>query len=59
METMVYTIKEVAVLLGISRSYAYEMVRQGVIPSIKLGEKKRVIPKKTFVEWLNSYERES
>ncbi|SCY80884.1 transcriptional regulator, AlpA family [Lachnospiraceae bacterium XBB2008] len=53
METRVYTILEVAGMLGISRSYAYEMVRQGVIPSIKLGERKRVIPKETFLRWIN------
>lgn len=32
MEKMVYSIQEVAELLGISRSYAYELVRKGTIP---------------------------
>ena len=44
MEKLVYSIQEVADLLGISRSYAYELVRRGTIPSLELG-KKRVIPK--------------
>lgn len=52
MEKMVYTIKEVAGLLGISQSYAYEMVRKGVIPSLQVGSK-RVIPKTKFNTWVN------
>ena len=56
MEKMVYTIQEVAEMLGISRSYAYELVRNGTIPVLELG-KKRVIPKEKFNKWLNG-ERE-
>lgn len=52
MEKMVYTIQEVAELLGISRSYAYELVRNGTIPALVLG-KKRVISKEKFNQWLN------
>ena len=32
-----YTVLEVAEMLGISRSTAYECVRRGEIPSLKLG----------------------
>lgn len=56
MEKIVYTIQEAAEMLGISRSYAYELVRNGTIPVLELG-KKRVIPKEKFNKWLNS-ERE-
>ena len=52
MGKMVYSTQEVAELLGISRSYAYELVRNGTIPSLKLG-KKRLVPKQRFVEWIN------
>ena len=52
MEKLVYSIQEAADLLGISRSYAYELVRRGTIPSLELG-KKRVIPKVTFIQWVN------
>ncbi|MCI9397864.1 MAG: helix-turn-helix domain-containing protein [Lachnospiraceae bacterium] len=52
MEKLVYSIQEVADLLGISRSYAYELVRRGTIPSLELG-KKRVIPKGKFNQWVN------
>lgn len=49
---MVYIIKEAAELLGISQSYAYEMVRKGVIPSLQVGSK-RIIPKTKFNDWVN------
>ncbi len=52
MEKLVYSIQEAADLLGISRSYAYELVRRGTIPSLELG-KKRVIPKVKFIQWVN------
>ena len=53
MEKMTYSIKEVMTLLGISKSYTYQLIRDGTIPSIQLG-KKRVIPKESFNNWLNS-----
>ena len=52
MEKLVYSIQEAADLLGISRSYAYELVRNGTIPVLELG-KKRVIPKEKFMQWVN------
>ncbi len=53
MEKLVYSIQEAADLLGISRSYAYELARNGTIPVLELG-KKRVIPKEKFLQWINS-----
>ena len=41
---LTYTIPEVAQLLGISRSTAYECVRRGEIPALSLGRRK-VIPR--------------
>ena len=55
MEKLVYSIQEVAELLGISRSYAYELVRKGEIPVLRLG-KKRVVPKEKFTRWVNGEE---
>lgn len=52
LEKQVYTISEVAFMLGISRSYAYELARNGTIPVLELG-KKRVIPKERFLKWVN------
>ena len=52
MEKLVYSIQEVADLLGISRSYAYELARNGTLPVLELG-KKRVIPKEKLNQWVN------
>jgi len=43
-----YTVREVAEMLGISRSTAYECVRRGEIPSLKLGG--RVVISRTAFE---------
>lgn len=37
------TVEEVAALLGVSRSTAYEAVRRGTIPAIRLG-RRLVVP---------------
>jgi len=45
-----YTVPEVAELLGISRSSAYECVRRGEIPALTLG--RRVVIAKTAIDAL-------
>ena len=44
MKPIVFSITEVAELLGISRSYAYRLVSKGQLPVLDLGTRK-VIPK--------------
>jgi excisionase family DNA binding protein len=38
------TVPEAAEMLGISRNFAYELVKRGELPSIKFG-KRKLIPK--------------
>ena len=38
-ERLTYTVEEAAELLGISRNSAYEAVRKGEIPTIRLGRR--------------------
>lgn len=38
-ERLVVTVEEAAGLLGISRGLAYEGVRQGTIPSVRIGRR--------------------
>lgn len=47
----VLTVEETARFLRIGRSVAYELVRTGVIPSIRLGKLIR-IPRDTLLNWL-------
>ena len=51
-ERAVYTVAEVAVILGLSERLAYEMVRTGQIPSLHLGRRKVVVPKRVIEEML-------
>ena len=48
----VYTVPEVAAILGLSERLAYEMVRTGQIPSLRLGRRKVVVPKRVIEEML-------
>lgn len=47
----VYTVPEVARLLAVARSTAYELVRDGAIPAQRLG-RRWVIPRRRFHAWL-------
>lgn len=51
MEKMTYSVQEVADLLGISKSYAYQLVKEKRIPVLDLG-KRKVIPKISLEEWV-------
>ena len=48
--SLVYTVAEVAQLLGISRTSAYTFCKNGVIPSMQLG-KRIIIPISRFNDW--------
>jgi excisionase family DNA binding protein len=49
----VYTVNQVATMLGVSRGSAYQLCRTGQVPAIKLGDR-WVIPKKRFHSWLDN-----
>jgi excisionase family DNA binding protein len=51
------TVDETAALLGISRGLAYEGVRRGEIPSVKVG-KRIVVPRTRLEAWLAGERRE-
>lgn len=52
-QSLVYTVVEVAELLGLSRGLTYALVRDGTIPARKLGGCWKV-PKEAFHAWLNA-----
>ncbi len=51
-EKAVYNVQEVAKLLDINVTKAYELVRRRDFPALRIG-KRIVIPKKTFEKWLD------
>jgi excisionase family DNA binding protein len=52
-ERLVLTVTEAARLLGVSRALAYELVRRGVIPSLRLG-RRLVIPRRALLAMVDS-----
>jgi excisionase family DNA binding protein len=50
-----YLVEEIASILGIGRSSAYELVKQGHFKIVRIGTAIR-ISKKSFDEWLDSQE---
>jgi excisionase family DNA binding protein len=47
-ERRTYDVEEAGRMLGISRNAAYAAVKDGTIPSIKIGPKRIVVPKAAF-----------
>ena len=47
-ESLVLSVREAAVLLGISKDLAYELVRTGDIPSVRFG-RRVLVPKRQLV----------
>ena len=54
-ERLVMTVQEASVKLGISRALAYELVRQGRIPSLRLG-RRLVVPTRLLMEMVDKAE---
>ena len=49
---LTYTIKECSEMLGVSKSVCYEAARMGLIPVLRLGQRRLVIPKFAFHKML-------
>jgi len=52
-DRLVFTVEEAAQLLGISRSFAYEAVQRGDIPSMRIG-RRILVPKAALLRYLDS-----
>ena len=50
-DKITYTVDEIQDILGIGRSSAYNLVKQKVFPSVRIGRAIR-IPVKPFQDWL-------
>ena len=57
-EKRTYTVSEVAKILDIGKSSAYNLVKCNAFRTIRIGKTIR-IPKKSFDAWLNSLENQS
>jgi excisionase family DNA binding protein len=55
---MTLTVEEMAQQLGISRSVAYQLIKVKGFPSIRVGERRVIIPVKSLEKWLEEKELE-
>ena len=53
-----YRVEDIACILGIGKSSAYKLVRDGCFKSVRIGSSIR-ISKKSFDEWLDEQTNES
>jgi len=51
-EKLTMDVSEVADALGISRMLAYDLVRQGKIPSIRISARRLLVPKQALAKML-------
>ena len=54
-EKRTYTVEEIAAIIGIGRTSAYQLVKEGHFKMIRIGSAIR-ISKKSFDDWLDSLE---
>ena len=52
-ERLVYSVREACTLLGLSKNSVYARIREGVIPSIRVGAR-LLIPRVALRRWLES-----
>ena len=57
MERLTYTISEVAELLGISRSKAYELVAAGLLPIVPLPGRRKLVARAVLERLVDAPER--
>ena len=56
---MVLSVREVSEMLSIGRNLCYELIRGGLLPSIRLGKRRLVVPKAALQDFLERTERRS
>ena len=52
-EKMTVSVEEMAALIGVSRSVAYQLVKEPGFPSIRVGGRRLIIPVKSLERWLD------
>ncbi len=60
-EPAVYSIPQIAALLGINLPRAYELARQDGFPAIRISNRRIVVPRAAFERWLEqaAFDRQS
>jgi len=54
-ERLTYTVTDAARMLGISRNLAYDLIKQGRLPAIRISDKRLIVPKAALLKLLASW----
>ncbi len=46
-------VEQVAEVLGVSRKVAYNLAKRKDFPAVRVGEKRLIVPRDRFLQWLN------
>ena len=57
-EKRVYSVDEIAEILDISKGSAYELIREGLFRTVRIGSAIRV-SRQSFDDWLDNHNQES
>ena len=49
-----FTVEEVAEILGVSRPRCYDMIREGLLPCIRLGYRNQRVEELTLLNWIKA-----
>ena len=52
MEKLAVSVVEAARLISVSKSTAYALIEQGLLPAVRVGEKRLIVPVKSLQAWL-------
>lgn len=52
MERLVYSVPELAAVLGVSKTTAYQLVRTAGFPAVKVSANRTVVPRVALDRWL-------
>lgn len=52
-QRLVYNPTEAAKKINVSRNTMYDLIKKGVIPAIRVSEKRIIIPAEALEKWLN------
>lgn len=52
MEKLAVSVVEAAKLISVSKSTVYALIEQKIIPAVRVGEKRIIVPVKLLKEWL-------
>ncbi len=55
---LVLNVKDITKILGVSQVIGYRLMRQEGFPAVRVGERRLVVPRDRFLQWLDEQANE-